>query len=46
MNIQSNKAFLFCFEKYQKGKDSNLDEFVDNFKVFQICSEGFITHNN
>lgn len=41
INILSNKAFLFKFENYQKGKDSNLDEFIDNFKAFQICTEGF-----
>lgn len=39
-NIQSNKAFLFCLEKYKKGKDSNLDEFIENFKVYQISTEG------
>lgn len=45
INILSNKAFLFRFENYQKGKDSNLDEFIDNFKAFQICSEGFYLLN-
>lgn len=43
-NIQTSKAFLFSLDKYQQGKDSNLDEFVENFKVFQICSEGIFLY--
>lgn len=39
-NFQSNKAFLFRLDHYQKGKDSNLDEFIENFKAFQIYTEG------
>lgn len=40
-NNGSNKAFLLCFDKYQTGKDSNLDDFVENFRVFSITPEGY-----
>lgn len=39
---QITKPFIFTFDKYINGKDSNLDEFVENFRVFIICTEGKI----
>lgn len=44
-NNGSNKAFLLNFDKYQMGKDSNLDDFVENFRVFSITTEGYLMNN-
>lgn len=37
---------MFNFNKYNAGKDTNLDDFIENFKVFIVCNEGLIKLKN